>query len=85
MDRRPDLVIANGSLPKFVIIAWDRAHPDRPYVVSEAYHGTVSGYNSRHCRCDRCRAAVNAAELARKHLRKAERDEELAAEFEGDA
>jgi hypothetical protein len=47
--------------PRFIspdlIKAWNRAHPERPYVKSEAYHGTTGGYNNQGCRCDACRRA----------------------------
>lgn len=54
-----------------MIKAWDKAHPDRPYVKAEAYHGTPTGYRYD-CKCDACREAINAQSLAYQHLNKAE-------------
>jgi len=53
-------VSGTGGMPSQLIRAWDKAHPDRPYVKSQAHHGTPSGYHTQGCRCDRCtRAAVD--------------------------
>ena len=51
--KQPGIVQDKGHLPRFVILAWDKAHPDRPYVKAQAHHGTARGYG-RGCRCDRC-------------------------------
>lgn len=53
-----------GALPIALIAGWNRAHPDRPYVKREAYHGTIGGYNNHGCRCDRCREAAAAGRVA---------------------
>jgi hypothetical protein len=53
-DRQPGLIAAAGQLPRFLILAWNKAHPDRPYVPSQAHHGTPHGYSNKGCRCDRC-------------------------------
>lgn len=51
---------AVGATGRQIIAAWNKAHPDRPYVKAEAYHGTLSGYGMHNCRCERCTAANSA-------------------------
>lgn len=81
MARKPDMVPNRGRLPNFLIIAWNRAHPDRPYVATEAYHGTTSGYWNRGCRCERCTACAVRYERYRQSAARADRDEDLADEL----
>lgn len=74
-----------GGLPRFVILAWNRAHPERPYVASQAHHGMRKGYE-KGCKCDRCLDAGRA--IAREQYRRSRdaRDEALADELlDGDA
>lgn len=42
-----------GALPIGLIKAWNKTHPERPFVKSQGAHGTVGGVNDG-CRCDRC-------------------------------
>lgn len=83
--KRPDLVSGRGKLPRFVILAWNRAHPDRPYNAKEAYHGTEGGYISRGCRCDRCVTEYNARERRRGQVARAIAAEDAADELLGEA
>lgn len=55
---------SKGRFPVAAIKAWDRAHPDRPYKASEAYHGTIGGYKHG-CRCSRCTKAATDHETQR--------------------
>lgn len=52
-----------GALSRAAIAGWDREHPDRPYVASEAYHGSTGGYTSHNCRCRPCTTAGSAASM----------------------
>lgn len=65
-------VSETGQLPKGVVVAWNRAHPDRPYVAREAHHGTTGGYENRGCRCRRCTDAASAKSNGDYHARKFE-------------
>ena len=67
-----------GAVGRQIIAAWDKAHPDRPYVRSEAYHGTPSGYTKRDCRCERCTAAAADEKRERRRAADFERDGEAA-------
>lgn len=51
--RKPGHVGDLGHLPKVVIVAWNRTHPDRPYVGGQSFHATVNGYLDG-CRCIGC-------------------------------
>lgn len=83
--KRPDLVSGRGRLPRFVILAWNREHPDRPYKASEAYHGTEGGYVSRNCRCDRCVTEYNARQRRREQVERDLAAEDAADELLADA
>lgn len=54
-----------GSLPHPVIAGWNKTHPERPFVKTEAFHGTLNGYLHRECRCDRCLLAGRTYESER--------------------
>lgn len=58
-DERFFDVPTRGRLPGWVIEEWDKAHPVRKYVASEAYHGTLSGYTYRGCREECCESVWN--------------------------
>lgn len=62
----------SGPLPKAVIAGWNRTHPDRPYVRSEAYHGSTHGYINMNCRCAPCTASASAASQIYKQGRRDE-------------
>lgn len=62
-----------GPLPRGLIKAWDRTHPDRPYKREFAFCGTLAGY-SRGCKCDRCRDAVAAGDRQRQRNRRDDRE-----------
>jgi hypothetical protein len=66
-----------GRLPQFVILGWNKAHPDRPYVASQSHHGTPQGYMRHRCRCDRCLEAGRAYRRESYHLRADKRNDEL--------
>ena len=51
---------ATGNLPRYVIQAWNQAHPDRLFVKGQSFHGTLNGYLDRGCRCDRCTGCEQA-------------------------
>lgn len=60
--------VSSRAISRQLILAWDRAHPDRPYVRSEAYHGTEGGYVNHNCRCDRCTdVATRSTAIRRDH------------------
>lgn len=61
--------VSRTRMSRDLIRAWDKAHPDRPYVKSEAYHGTAGGYDNHGCRCRRCTDAARAGWLGRYHAR----------------
>jgi hypothetical protein len=63
-----------GKLPYGLIKAWDRAHPDRPFVKAEAHHGSATGYTQYGCRCEPCTAVAVAAESARWKLNREDRE-----------
>lgn len=46
-------VSPTGSLPHGLIKRWNATFPERPFVASERWHGTGSGYNAG-CRCQAC-------------------------------
>jgi hypothetical protein len=62
-----------GMLPLSLIKAWDRAHPDRPFVKSEARHGTFSGY-AQGCRCDPCLETGRGREREARRARRADKE-----------
>ena len=47
-------VPARGKLPAWVVEEWDKAHPKRKYVHSEAHHGTLGGTTQHGCTCLKC-------------------------------
>lgn len=49
--------VPKNGMGRELIAAWNRAHPGRLYVKAQAFHGTLGGYNSHHCRCDACTSA----------------------------
>ena len=60
----------SSRLPHWLIAEWDRHHPKRKYVASEAHHGSLYGYTKRKCKCDECRAIWNAYVNRRYHERR---------------
>lgn len=73
MSVNPRAVSRRGQLSRAVIAGWNKTHPDRPYVASEAYHGTTCGYVDYDCRCDRCSAVATAAASGHRRAREDER------------
>jgi hypothetical protein len=67
-----------GALPNCVVLAWNRAHPERPYVRSQSHHGTWNGYSTKSCRCERCLEAGRAYSNGLKRLNREETTNELA-------
>lgn len=65
--------VTSKGITNQLIAAWNKAHPDRPYVKSEAHHGTAGGYGSRGCRCRPCTDAATAYVTESDVLREAER------------
>lgn len=47
----------NGPLPNWLILAWNKAHPDRPYDKRAITHGSSTAYTHAGCRCATCRDA----------------------------
>lgn len=72
-SKRPGVIQDKGQLPRYLILAWNKAHPGRPYVAAQAHHGTTNGYAKYGCRCDRCREAYRLAYESKRD----ERDLEL--------
>jgi hypothetical protein len=79
-SRRPGVISSRGMLPRFLVIAWDRSHPGRPYRRSESHHGTHEGYCSG-CRCIQCGEAEHRYYIDRRDMR----DEDAADELLSDA
>lgn len=76
--KQPGTVRHTGHFPRFVILAWNRAHPDRPYVEGKGWHGSVTGYTAKGCRCEPCTEAARAYWRARYLNARDERDDDLA-------
>lgn len=54
--------------PPSLVAAWDKAHPDRPYVHSHRFHGTSAGRYFHRCSCARC---INGAREAYRNYHEA--------------
>lgn len=59
-DERFYDVPKTGRLPRWVIEAWNEAHPVRKYDPEQAHHGTVTGYIYHGCRETCCESVWTA-------------------------
>jgi hypothetical protein len=50
-----------GDLPKWVILAWNKANPDRPHRTGVLVHGLEATYVQFSCRCPECTHAASRA------------------------
>ena len=59
--------VSPKQLSRRHVDGWNKAHPNRPYVVGSFVHGTSNGYFNHDCRCEPCTSAGSAKSLAMYH------------------
>jgi hypothetical protein len=66
-DRFGDVVRSRGRMPHWVVQEWNKTHPKRKYVKTQAHHGTLHGATYRKCSCAKCSKRLSRYHLQRKY------------------